>query len=104
MKHPATLSLFLPVSLLLMCGCAKPAAIDEAKATGKMADSFPAAGYDFFRDMDQVREGGELKPLALTPDEIKGRNTWVMWCGGNEAFWDWLAGHSHGFMDLLKLV
>src|SRR5439155_9647959 len=37
-------------------------------------------------------------------DEIKGRNTWMMWCGGNEAFWDWLAGHSYGFLDLLKLV
>ena len=28
---------------------------------------------------------------------------WVLWCGGDEVFWDYLAGHSYGFMDLLKL-
>ena len=44
-----------------------------------------------------------LKPLELTPDEIRGRNTWVLWCAGDEVFWDYLAGHSYGFLDLLKL-
>ena len=33
-----------------------------------------------------------------------GRNTWMMWCAGNEGFWDWLATDSLGFIDLLKLV
>lgn len=36
--------------------------------------------------------------------EVFGRNTWMIWCGGNEAFWDWLANHSLGFMDLLKVL
>ena len=35
---------------------------------------------DVFKPMD----GG----IALTADEIKGRNTWNLWCGGNEQFWD----------------
>ena len=33
-----------------------------------------------------------------------GRNTWMIWCGGNDYFWDWLADHSLGFMDLLKVL
>ena len=26
--------------------------------------------------------------VALTPDEIKGRNMWLVWTGGNDRFWD----------------
>ncbi len=78
--------------------------VDEARAQGKTAADFPAASYDYFHDMDMVADGhGGLRPLELSEDEIKGRNTWMMWCGGNEVFWDWLAGNSYGFMDLLKL-
>jgi cytochrome c5 len=85
-------------------GFARPI-VDEAKALGKTPADFPAASYDYFHDMDMVADGhGGLRPLDLTEDEIKGRNTWLMWCGGNEVFWDWLAGNSYGFMDLLKLV
>ena len=47
---------------------------------GRDAASFPAAGEDYFHDMD----GG----VALTPDEIKGRNIWLVWTGGNDRFWD----------------
>jgi hypothetical protein len=84
--------------------------IDEAKALGKTAADFPADGYDYFREMDMRPDGtvdangnSKLKPLDLGQDEIKGRNTWMMWCGGNQVFWDYLAGHSYGFLDLLKL-
>ena len=45
----------------------------------------------------------ETDPL-WTNNEILGRNTWMLWCGGNEGFWDWLATDSLGFIDLLKLV
>ena len=84
--------------------------VDEAKALGKTPADFPADDKDYFRDADMRPDGtidasgnSTLKPLNLTPDEIKGRNMWVLWCGGNEVFWDYLAGHSYGFMDLLKL-
>ncbi len=45
-----------------------------------------------------------LTDRVETPNEVLGRNTWMLWCGGNEGFWDWLAGNSYGFTDLLKLV
>ena len=96
--------------LLVLAGCAKHEIVDEAKAEGKTPSDFPADDYDYFRDMDMRPDGtvdvngnSVLKPLDLTPDEVRGRNTWVLWCAGNEVFWDHLAGHSYGFMDLLKL-
>ena len=82
--------------------------VDEAKAAGKSAGDFPADDHDYFVKMDMTvrndRNVSELTPLVLNSDEIKGRNTWMMWTGGNEAFWDWLANHSYEFLDLLKLV
>lgn len=62
----------------------------------RAAASLPAADEDYFRDMD----GG----ITLTPDEIKGRNTWNVWTGGNDRFWDVLATKSYGNLDLLKTV
>ena len=41
---------------------------------------------------------------VLSNQEILGRNTWMIWCAGNEGFWDWLATDSLGFIDLLKVV
>ena len=51
---------------------------DEARAAGRTAASFPHADEDYFHDMD----GG----IALTADEIKGRNMWLVWTGGNDRF------------------
>jgi mono/diheme cytochrome c family protein len=39
-----------------------------------------------------------------TPNEILGRNTWMIWCGGNEFFWDDLAKNTYGFLDLLRVL
>jgi cytochrome c5 len=69
---------------------------DEALAAGRMADSFPAADEDYFKDMD----GG----VALNANEIKGRNNWIVWTGGNDRFWDYLVGKSFGAVDLLKII
>jgi cytochrome c5 len=57
---------------------------------------FPPAAVDYFRGMD----GG----VALGPAEVRGRNTWLMWTAGNQAFWDYLAGHGFGTFDLLKTI
>ena len=54
--------------------------VDEAKQVGRDAASFPHAAEDYFHDMD----GG----VALTPEEIKGRNMWLVWSGGNDRFWN----------------
>jgi len=73
-----------------------PPAMDEAMRDHKTPADFPHATADFFHDMDG---GGQM-----TPEEIKGRNTWMVWTGGNEAFWDYLAGNSFGTFDLLKTL
>jgi len=70
--------------------------VDEAKAAGKTADDYPEAQPDLFHEMD----GG----VELTPEEWRGRNTWMLWSAGNQAFWDWLATHSYGLTDLLRVV
>ncbi len=66
---------------------------------------YKPAYRDYFADMDMVAgPGGKLERLRLGREEVKGRNAWVIWSGGNEAFWDWVARHSYGSLDLLKLI
>ena len=70
--------------------------LDEALAAGRDPGTFTAADEDYFHAMD----GG----IALTPDEVKGRNTWNVWTGGNDAMWDKLTVTSVGALDFLKIV
>ena len=70
--------------------------LDEARSAGRDAASFPAATEDFFHDMD----GG----IALTPEEVKGRNMWNVWSGGDDRFWDTMTASTFGAFDLLKIV
>jgi hypothetical protein len=67
---------------------------DEAAQAGKTPADFPETTVDYFTEVD----GG----VALSPEEAAGRNTWILWTGGNQAFWDYLANHSFGTLDLLK--
>jgi len=69
---------------------------DEARRAGRAPDSFPAADEDYFHDMD----GG----IPLTPDEVKGRNMWNVWTGGNDRFWNTITRNSVGTLDLLKTL
>ena len=72
--------------------------LDEARQAGLPAKHFldRIADEDYFHDMD----GG----IALTPGEIKGRNTWLVWTGGNDRLWDVLSTASFGNLDFLKTV
>jgi hypothetical protein len=70
--------------------------LDEARTGGRAAPSFPAADEDYFHDMD----GG----LPLTQEEIKGRNTWIVWTAGNDRFWDVLGVKALGALDFLKTI
>src|SRR5688500_17433555 len=70
--------------------------VDEARLAQRAAASFPAAGEDYFRDMD----GG----VQLTPEEVRGRNTWIVWTGGNDRFWDKMVNTSVGALDFLKTL
>jgi mono/diheme cytochrome c family protein len=96
---------------------------DEAKKLGLTAEAFrypvgPNENYLAGMDgvavpqtqpdqlMDPAAPPGarEVKDIVSTPNEILGRNTWMLWCGGNEGFWDWLAKRGYGFSDLLKVI
>jgi mono/diheme cytochrome c family protein len=46
----------------------------------------------------------KAETAKLTESEIFGRNAWLIWCGGNERFWDSLASNSLGVTDILKVV
>ena len=71
-------------------------ALDEARRANRTATSFRAADEDYFQDMDSG--------IALSPAEIRGRNTWIVWTGGNDRFWDLISRSSLGALDLLKTV
>ena len=83
-------------ALLVFASCKKNEPIDEAKAAGKSTADFPQITADVFKPMD----GG----INLSPEEIMGRNTWNLWSGGNEQFWNHAAQDSFGLMDLLKML
>jgi hypothetical protein len=69
---------------------------DEARLANRPAQSFPAADEDYFHDMDDA--------ATLTADEVKGRNTWIVWTGGNDRFWDKIGVSSLGALDFLKTL
>lgn len=89
------------VGAFIVSGCGKkspePGKVkDEALTVGRMAESFPAADEDYFKDMDGA--------AALNVNEVKGRNNWIVWTGGNDRFWDHLVQKSFGAVDLLKIL
>ena len=63
---------------------------------GRKPSDFPELADDVFKPMD----GG----ITLSADEIKGRNTWNLWCGGDEQFWDRVAREALGLFDLIKTI
>ena len=69
---------------------------DEARQAGRYFASFPHANEDYFHDMD--------KGISLIEDEVKGRNMWLVWSGGNDRFWDKMNFYTYGSFDLLKIV
>ena len=87
--------------------------------TQRIAECFPAEARDLFWQMDMVPDesqpGHPLRPLNFEQngdgviddherDAIRGRNTWVLWCAGNEGFWNWLSQNGYGITDFLILV
>src|SRR5450432_4408492 len=89
------------VSLVALYGCTKNAprsgeVLDEARQAGRPGVSFPAADEDYFHDMDSA--------VPLTSGEVKGRNNWIVWTGGNDRFWDHLSSIGFGNIDFLKTI
>lgn len=89
------LSIVMTTAGLIACG-SRQTAPDEAKIAGRAPSSFIAADEDYFHDMDGA--------IPLTPAEIQGRNTWLVWTAGNDRFWDRLSTISFGNLDLLKIL
>ena len=93
--------------LLMLTGANDPparpgAVLDEARQAGRSAASLPAATGDYFHDMD----GGIAltKDSATGLDPVLGRNTWLVWSGGGDRFWDKMTRYTFGAFDLLKIV
>ncbi|HZH84158.1 MAG TPA: hypothetical protein VFD87_13510, partial [Phototrophicaceae bacterium] len=42
--------------------------------------------------------------VELTANEVKGRNNWIVWTGGNDRFWNDLVNRSFGAVDFLKII
>ena len=80
-------------------------------------ECFPAESRDLFWEMDKVASGinGALEPLNFDSDgdglisdterdAIRGRNTWILWGAGNEAFWGWFTENGFGLSDSMIML
>ena len=91
---PATLSALVALAFSA-CKPSVPVSIKD-DGGGRKPSDFPELAADVFKPMD----GG----IALSAEEIKGRNTWNLWCGGDEEFWDRVAREALGLFDLIKTI
>jgi len=101
MKRRATLPYQLGLILaLLLSSCVNRSkgeiAKDEAASAGVDDRRFVHADEDYFHDMDGA--------IVLDATEIKGRNMWMVWTGGNDRLWNYLSKPTWGAFDLLKIV
>ena len=69
---------------------------DEALQVGRMAESFPAADENYFKDMDSG--------VPLNHEQVIGRNNWIVWSGGNDRLWDIIGVKAYGELDFLKTL
>jgi hypothetical protein len=109
--------LALLLSPLLAFGCCQESpksgqVLDEASIAGRTPESFPASADDYFHDMDRGealfqnpdRLLPKLDPKQLRDALVSGRNTWIVWTGGNDRFWDLMTIKTWGVFDLLKTI
>jgi hypothetical protein len=95
-RHRTDLALRVAgVAVLVVLAAAGWLRLTQRPATTP-SPTFPQAAFDYFAGMDDA--------AALTPAQIRGRDTWLMWTAGNAAFWDTRARRSFGAFDLLKVL
>jgi hypothetical protein len=98
-KQQAILAVVAFLFLLIVAdGRQAPGTIpDEANKAGRDVASFRSSQESYLKDMDPG--------IKLTAHEAMGRDTWVIWTGGNDRFWDKLAQeYTFGSFDLLKVL
>lgn len=100
-KLAAATALVVLCSVLYLVGCNKGPIRDEAMLAHRTATSFPPADEDYFADMDRTVKDSRV---ALSVEEVRGRNMWNVWTGGDDKFWDTISRQSVGTLDLLKIV
>ncbi|MGO6968270.1 hypothetical protein [Rhizobium leguminosarum] len=64
----------------------------------------PTAGADYPDEIKEVATATGLDPEAVRKAAIRGQNTWTVWTGGNDRFWDFAARATIGSFDLLKTI
>jgi hypothetical protein len=70
---------------------------DEATRAKPPVESFAPREETYFAEMDAG--------VALSAEEAIGRDTWLVWTGGNDRFWDTIArNNTFGTFDLLKTL
>src|SRR4051794_9245715 len=100
-KPAAATALVVLCSVLYLVGCNKGPIRDEAMLAHRTVTSFPPADEDYFADMDRTVKDTRV---ALSVEEVRGRNMWNVWTGGDDKFWDTISRQSVGTLDLLKIV
>jgi hypothetical protein len=78
--------------------------LDEAMLAGVKPEQLRGAADPYFADMDYGYQRATNPNLKLTEAEERGRNNWIVWTGGNDRFWDYMANNTFGAFDLLKVV
>ena len=82
--------------ILAACDATSQGIPDDAKAAGLSTADFPETSSRLFADMDDG--------IELDGDQIKGRNSWILWTAGNQVFWDRMANRFCGVVDLIKTL
>jgi len=77
---------------------------DEAMLAGVTADKLKGAADDYLRDMDYGYLRDSKPDVKLSEAEERGRISWIVWTFGNDRFWDYMANHTFGAFDLLKVL
>src|SRR5262249_26129442 len=104
--------LAIAAAYLALCGCSDSQigkVQDEAMKHGRAGSSFPGAGNDpqgkdYLADMDYGYRRDTDPNVKLNEAEVRGRVSWIIWTFGNDRFWDYMANHTFGVFDLLKVL
>ena len=92
-RHRALVSVFVPLLIAALAGCASQPVRQSWTVDYKYVDFDPFPGMDV-----------QGRNVTLTPQDINGRVIWNLWSGDNAGFWNWLAQYGFGTGDLLKMV